>query len=92
MASLLARAVAELDQAIGKLESGRGIEEHSAEVHRLENVGDSTSRRAIAELFRHQHSPLGVIKLKGLYGLLEDALDRCETVANVLEGIATKNA
>ena len=92
LASLLARAVAELDQAIGKLESGRGIEEHSAEVHRLEDVGDSTSRRAIAELFHNQHPPLEVIKLKDLYGLLEDALDRCETVANVLEGIATKNA
>src|SRR5215208_6099237 len=54
LASLLARAVAELDQAIGKLESGRGIEEHSAEVHRLEDIGDSTSRRAIAELFHNQ--------------------------------------
>jgi predicted phosphate transport protein (TIGR00153 family) len=92
LANLLAQAVAELDQAIGTLESGKEIEEHSAEVHRLEDVGDSTSRRAIAELFRNQHPPLEVIKLKDLYGLLEDALDRCETVANLLEGIATKNA
>jgi predicted phosphate transport protein (TIGR00153 family) len=91
LARLLAQAVAQLEQAIGKLESGKGIDEHSAEVHRLEDVGDSTSRRAIAELFRSQQ-PLEVIKLKDLYGLLEDALDRCETVANVLEGIATKNA
>jgi uncharacterized protein len=89
---LLALAVAQLEQAIGKLESGKGIDEHSAEVHRLEDVGDSTSRRAIAELFSDQHPLLEVIKLKDLYGLLEDALDRCETVANVLEGIATKNA
>jgi predicted phosphate transport protein (TIGR00153 family) len=92
LASLLARAVAQLEQAIGKLESGKGIDEHSAEVHRLEDVGDSTSRRAIAELFHNQYPPLEVIKLKDLYGLLEDALDRCETVANVLEGITTKNA
>ena len=92
LARLLAQAVAQLEQAIRKLESGKGIDEHSAEVHRLEDVGDSTSRRAIAELFRTQHPPLEVIKLKDLYGLLEDALDRCETVANVLEGIATKNA
>jgi predicted phosphate transport protein (TIGR00153 family) len=92
LADLLAQAVAQLEQAIGKLESGKGIDEHSAEVHRLEDVGDSTSRRAIAELFSGQHQPLEVIKLKDLYGLLEDALDRCETVANVLEGIATKNA
>ena len=92
LARLLAQAVTQLEQAIRKLESGKGIDEHSAEVHRLEDVGDSTSRRAIAELFRTQHPPLEVIKLKDLYGLLEDALDRCETVANVLEGIATKNA
>ena len=89
---LLTLAVAQLEQAIGKLEPGKGIDEHSAEVHRLEDVGDSTSRRAIAELFSDQHPLLEVIKLKDLYGLLEDALDRCETVANVLEGIATKNA
>jgi len=89
---LLTLAVAQLEQAIGKLEGGKGIEEHSAEVHRLEDVGDSTSRHAIAELFSDQHPLLEVIKLKDLYGLLEDALDRCETVANVLEGIATKNA
>ncbi len=89
---LLTVAVAQLEQAIGKLESGKGIEEHSAEVHRLEDVGDSASRRAIAELFSGQHPLLEVIKLKDLYALLEDALDRCETVANVLEGITTKNA
>jgi len=92
LARHLERAVVQLEQAIGKLESGKGIDEHSAEVHRLEDVGDSTSRRAIAELFSGQHPLLEVIKLKDLYGLLEDALDRCETVANVLEGIATKNA
>ncbi len=92
LAGLLARAVAQLEQAIGKLESGKGGDEHSAEVHRLEDVGDSTSRRAIAELFSGQQPLLEIIKLKDLYGLLEDALDRCETVANVLEGITTKNA
>jgi uncharacterized protein len=92
LTKLLTLAVAQLEQAISKLESGKGIDEHSAEVHRLEDVGDSTSRRAIADLFSDQHPPLEVIKLKDLYGLLEDALDRCETVANVMEGIATKNA
>jgi uncharacterized protein Yka (UPF0111/DUF47 family) len=92
LARLLARAVAQLEQAIGTLESGRGGDEHSAEVHQLEDVGDSTSRRAIAELFSGQHPLLEVIKLKDLYILLEDALDRCETVANVLGGITTQNA
>jgi predicted phosphate transport protein (TIGR00153 family) len=92
LARLLAQAVAQLEQAIGRLESGREGDEHVIEVHRLEDVGDSISRHAIAELFSGQRPPLEVIKLKDLYGLLEDALDRCEDVANVLEGIAIKNA
>ncbi len=92
LARLLAQAVAQLERVIGGLESGKGGGEHVIEVHRLEDVGDSVSRRAIAELFSERHPPLEVIKLKDLYGLLEDALDRCEDVANVLEGIAIKNA
>jgi predicted phosphate transport protein (TIGR00153 family) len=92
LARLIMQAVVQLEQAIGKLETGKGGEEHGIEVHRLEDLGDSISRRAIAELFSGYHPPLEVIKLKDLYDLLEDALDRCEQVANVLEGIAIKNA
>jgi uncharacterized protein Yka (UPF0111/DUF47 family) len=92
LAELLAKATAQLEQAISKLRSGKKGSENVIEVHRLEDVGDSTSRRAIAELFGGEHLPLEVIKLKDLYTLLEDALDRCEDVANVLEGIAIKNA
>jgi predicted phosphate transport protein (TIGR00153 family) len=92
LAELLAQAVVQLEQAVGKLRSGKKGSEYANEVHRLEDIGDSTSRRAIAELFRSQRPPLEVIKLKDLYGLLEDALDRCEDMANVLENIAIKNA
>jgi uncharacterized protein Yka (UPF0111/DUF47 family) len=92
LARLIAQAVVQIEQAIGKLEVGKGGDENLIEVHWLEDLGDSISRRAIAELFSGQHPPLEVIKLKDLYGLLEDALDRCEQVANVLEGIAIKNA
>jgi uncharacterized protein len=92
LADLLAQAVAQLEQAVGKLRSGKKDGEYAIEVHRLEDVGDSTSRHAIAELFQGQRDPLEVIKLKDLYGLLEDALDRCEDVANVIENIAIKNA
>jgi uncharacterized protein len=88
----LADLLAQLEQAVGNLRLGKKDGEYAIEVHRLEDVGDSTSRRAIAELFRGQHDPLEVIKLKDLYSLLEDALDRCEDVANVIENIAIKNA
>jgi predicted phosphate transport protein (TIGR00153 family) len=92
LADLLAQAVAQLEHAVGKLRSGEKDGEYAIEVHRLEDIGDSTSRHAIAELFQAQRDPLEVIKLKDLYGLLEDALDRCEDVANVIENIAIKNA
>lgn len=92
LAELLAQAVAQLEQAIGRLRFGKKGGEHVIEVHRLEDLGDSTSRRAIAKLFSGEYPLLEVIKLKDLYSLLEDALDRCEDVANVLEGIAIKNA
>jgi predicted phosphate transport protein (TIGR00153 family) len=92
LADLLAQAVVQLERAVGKLRSGKKDGEYAIEVHRLEDVGDSTSRHAIAELFQGQRDPLEVIKLKDLYGLLEDALDRCEDVANVIENIAIKNA
>ena len=92
LADLLAQAVAQLEHAVGKLRSGEKDGEYAIEVHRLEDIGDSTSRHAIAELFQARRDPLEVVKLKDLYGLLEDALDRCEDVANVIENIAIKNA
>lgn len=92
LASLVELAVIELHHAISKLESRRELEMHGVEVHRLENLGDDASRLAIAELFSGAHEALDVIKLKDVYTLLEDALDRCEDVANVLENIVIKNA
>lgn len=92
MGGLLNQAVGQLQSAISKLESRGGTVEHGIEVHRIENQGDAESRRAIGELFSGQHDPLTVIKLKEFYTLLEDSLDRCEDVAQVIENITIKNA
>jgi uncharacterized protein len=92
MAQLLLDASRQVQQAVGKLEGGRDLEQHWIEIHRLENQGDSYSRKAIAELFSGGMDAIEVVKLKDLYTLLESALDRCEDVANVLESIAIKNA
>jgi uncharacterized protein Yka (UPF0111/DUF47 family) len=56
------------------------------------SASSSPAREATSTAPRSTGPLLEVIKLKDLYALLEDALDRCETVANVLEGITTKNA
>jgi predicted phosphate transport protein (TIGR00153 family) len=92
MADLLLQAVREVQTAVSKLESGRGLEPHWIEIHDLENKGDTQSRQAIAELFTGHLDAIEVVKLKDLYALLESALDRCEDVANVLESITIKNA
>jgi uncharacterized protein Yka (UPF0111/DUF47 family) len=92
MARLLALAVGQLDQAVRKLESLQGLEAHGIEVHRIENLGDDASRLAIAELFSGAHDPLTVIKLKDVYTLLEDSLDRCEDIAAIIENIVIKHA
>jgi predicted phosphate transport protein (TIGR00153 family) len=92
MADLLLEAARQVQSAVAKLETGRGLEQHWIEIHNLENQGDTYSRQAIAELFRGGMDAIEVVKLKDLYALLEAALDRCEDVANVLESISIKNA
>ena len=92
LVELICAAVLELQKGVGKLEGLKGVEEHGIEVHRLENLGDTASRRAIGDLFSGDTDALEVIKLKEFFTLLEDALDRCEDVANILEAITIKNA
>lgn len=68
------------------------VQEHCIEINRLENRVDRTFRDALGKLFDDMKDPLLIIKWKEIYEHLEDASDRCEDVANVLEGIVLKNA
>ncbi|MFN2462625.1 MAG: DUF47 domain-containing protein [Candidatus Dormibacteria bacterium] len=92
LARLLVSATGALRDAIGKLESLKDLEGHWIEVNRLENQADQASRKAISDLFRSGTDPINVMKMKDVYDTLEDALDRCEDVANVIENIVIKNA
>ncbi len=60
------------------------------EIHELENEGDRVSRDAIGSLFATGIDPMVVIRWKDIFDTLEQAIDSCETVAHVLEGIALK--
>ena len=63
------------------------------EINRIENEADALLREAVAKLFKsHSSDPLYVIKWKELYELLESATDKCEDVANTLEGIVLEHA
>lgn len=62
------------------------------EVNRLEEEGDKVSRKAIKDLFRSDIPVIEVIKWREIYQFLENTLDACEDVANVIEGVVMKNA
>jgi len=62
------------------------------EINRLENRGDTVYRAAISNLFKSSMELSEIIKWKDIYEMLESAIDRCEDIANILEGIVLKNA
>jgi predicted phosphate transport protein (TIGR00153 family) len=68
------------------------ILEKCVEINRLENEADVQLRAAIAKLFREAKDPIFVIKWKEIYELLETATDRCEDVANIIEGVVLENS
>lgn len=70
----------------------RHVQEFCIEINRLENRIDRDFRDALGRLFEEVSDPILVIKWKEVYELLEDASDRCEDVANILEAIVLKNA
>jgi predicted phosphate transport protein (TIGR00153 family) len=68
------------------------ILQQCVEINRLENVADKILRSALARLFREEKDPIAVIKWKEIYEILESATDRCEDVANVIEGVVLENS
>jgi predicted phosphate transport protein (TIGR00153 family) len=67
------------------------VRQRVREVHRLESEADRIERQALAALFEKNPDPIFVIKWKSIVETLESATDRCEDVANVIEGIVLKN-
>lgn len=61
------------------------------EIHTIENEGDYLLHQCMARLFQHEKDPFELIKMKEIYELVEEAIDTCEDVTNVVEGIVLKN-
>src|ERR1700684_4365029 len=86
----LAGAGEQLAQALRCLRTGTELGPQLVEIHRLENEGDRLQRDAVASLFAGGIDPMVVIRWKDIFESLEAAVDACETVAHVLEGITLK--
>jgi uncharacterized protein len=62
------------------------------EIDRLESDADRVMRSAMSRLFREEPDVREVIKLRAIYELLETITDKCEDVANVIEGIVLEHS
>ena len=74
------------------LKHPEGVIKDCVEINRLENEADYLLRIAIAKLFKEEPDVRQVIMLKEVYDFLETATDRCEDVANTIEGIVLEYA
>ena len=91
LAGVLEDACRNIAQALNRLRGFQELNHYFVEVNRLENEGDRITREALASLFRNGIDPMVVIHWKDIFERLEQAIDACEHVANILEGIVVKH-
>ena len=91
-ATIITRQCETIHEALTKLRGFSGLETYWIEIHRLENEGDRIARAAVAGLFSEKTRAIDMVKWKDIYALLEDCIDKCEDVANIIEKIVVKHA
>ena len=94
LVTVLAEATSAVQKAVNGLrdmKNARRILDYCIEIHRLENIGDENSRLALAKLFRGSDA-IHALKWKEIYDHVEDALDKCEDVASIVESIIVKHS
>ena len=79
-------------EAMPRLKAMKDLEEYWIEINRLENAGDRNHRRILATIFSGEFKAVEVLKLKDIVEALERAIDKFETVANIVEQIAVKES
>jgi predicted phosphate transport protein (TIGR00153 family) len=92
LALVLQRSTAAIVTAVSELQNGLKVMDPCIEINRLEDEADHIYHTALGKLFETETDPINLIKWKELYETLEASLDKCEDVANVIEGIIVKNA
>ena len=92
LARLISSQASAMNSAVAMLQDPRGMNAQIVEIHRLENEADEAYSRAIGDLFKNSTDPIEVIKQKELLEILENATDRCESVANIMESVVLKHS
>jgi hypothetical protein len=95
MSRLILECIVELKVVVNemrRMKKSKLLQEKIIEVNRIENEGDVIYRKAIKSLFENETPPLEVVKWKLIFEFLEESIDSCENVANILEGVVMKHA
>ncbi|TRZ48535.1 DUF47 domain-containing protein [bacterium] len=78
--------------AMKNMKNAKMILDACVEINTLENEGDIVMRMTMTRLFEQEKDPIELIKWKEIFERIEEAIDVCEDVANVVEGIVLKYA
>lgn len=89
---VLQRAALLTAESMPRLRTRKDLDSYWIEINRLENEADTLNRISIGRLFDTEKDPITLLKWKEIYEVLEEATDRCEDVANVLEQIVLKSS
>jgi uncharacterized protein len=92
LVKVLVAATAEVAAAVHALGTPERALKHCIEINRYENESDRLCRTLIAQLFDEERDPVQIIKWKEIFEVIETAVDMCEDVANVIEGVILKSA
>lgn len=92
LVKVLLSATTEVQAAVRALEKPEKALRHCVEINRYENESDRLCRTLIAQLFDEEKDPVQIIKWKEIFEVIETAVDKCEDVANVIEGVILKSA
>jgi len=91
LAQIISASAQQVRLALDALEKNKALKTNAIEINRLENEADRVHQQAVSQLFDEERDPILVMKWKEALDYLEEATDRCEDVANVLEGVTVKH-
>jgi predicted phosphate transport protein (TIGR00153 family) len=92
LAKIITASTEQVRLALECLGKQKSLLTYSVEINRLENEADRIHQQAVGRLFDDERDPILVMKWKETLDFLESATDRCEDVANVLEGVMVKHS
>lgn len=92
LVKVLVSATSEVVACVKALETPDKALKFAIEINRCENESDRLCRTLIAQLFDEETNPVQIIKWKEIFEVIETAVDKCEDVANVIEGVILKSA